>query len=71
VFDICVWGGPGGRKDRFLRELVHSCSIENLPLVVGGDFNIIKKLDEKNNNRPKDQGGARNSRPGNPKQMSP
>lgn len=38
-------------KTEFLSELVRSCSDESLPLLVGGDFNIIRKPSEKNNNR--------------------
>lgn len=38
-------------KEVFLIELVHVCSKENLPIVLGGDFNIIKNSSEKNNVR--------------------
>ena len=38
-------------KEIFLTELVHTCSKENLPLCVGGDFNIIRNASEKNNER--------------------
>jgi hypothetical protein len=38
-------------KESFLTELVQSCSKENLPLCVGGDFNIIGNGNEKNNDR--------------------
>jgi hypothetical protein len=34
-------------KDRFLAEWVNACSEESLPLMVGGDFNIIRNLSEK------------------------
>jgi hypothetical protein len=30
-------------KDKFLTELVQTCSNENLPLLVGGDFKHHKK----------------------------
>jgi hypothetical protein len=36
-------------KESFLAEMVNVCSHENLPLVVGGDFNIMRHLSEKNN----------------------
>ena len=38
-------------KDRFLAEFVNTCSTESLPLMVGGDFNIIRNPSEKNNDR--------------------
>jgi hypothetical protein len=34
-------------KESFLTELVQSCSIEQLPLCIGGDFNIIRNNSEK------------------------
>jgi hypothetical protein len=36
-------------KESFLAELVNMCSHENLPLVVGGDYNILRHPSEKNN----------------------
>ena len=40
------------RKHEFLAELVRACSsCVNKPLLVGGDFNIIRNPLEKNNNR--------------------
>jgi hypothetical protein len=36
-------------KESFLAEMVNVCSHENLSLVVGGDFNIMRHLSEKNN----------------------
>jgi hypothetical protein len=36
-------------KERFLAELVNMCSHENLPLVMGGDYNILRHQSEKNN----------------------
>jgi len=36
-------------KWAFLSELVRICSDEELPLVVGGDFNIIRNPSEKSN----------------------
>lgn len=37
------------KKERFLAELVSLGSHESLPLVRGGDFNILRKPSEKNN----------------------
>lgn len=31
-------------KEKFLNELVHACKKESLPILVGGDFNIIRHL---------------------------
>ena len=39
------------QEEFFLSELVHSCSMEQLPLLVGGDFNIIRSPKEKNNDK--------------------
>jgi hypothetical protein len=39
------------QKEKFLAELVHMCSHENLPLLMGGDFNILRHSAEKNNDR--------------------
>jgi hypothetical protein len=36
-------------KPSFLAELVRVCENETLPLMVGGDFNIIRRQEEKNN----------------------
>jgi exonuclease III len=36
-------------KPNFLSELVRICSKEALPMIIGGDFNIIRSQDEKNN----------------------
>jgi len=36
-------------KSLFLSELVRVCSNETLPIIMGGDFNIIRSLSEKNN----------------------
>jgi hypothetical protein len=36
-------------KPEFLAELVRICEDEPLPMLVGGDFNIIRRQDEKNN----------------------
>jgi hypothetical protein len=34
-----------------LEELVHMCSHENLPLLMGSDYNILRHPLEKNNDR--------------------
>jgi endonuclease/exonuclease/phosphatase family metal-dependent hydrolase len=49
-WELVVVYGPAqdDRKENFLMELVHMCSHENLPLLLGGDFNIPS---EKNNDR--------------------
>jgi hypothetical protein len=38
------------QKTFFLTELVNMCSNENLPVLIGGDFNILRSPEEKNNN---------------------
>jgi exonuclease III len=38
-------------KEQFLAELVNMCSHENLPLLIGGDYNILRHLSEKCNDR--------------------
>lgn len=39
------------RKPKFLAELVRICGFETLHMLVGGDFNIIHRQDEKNNSK--------------------
>jgi endonuclease/exonuclease/phosphatase family metal-dependent hydrolase len=49
---IAVYGAAQeNEKEVFLSELVRTCGIESEPLLLGGDFNVIRGLDEKNNNR--------------------
>jgi exonuclease III len=36
-------------KSKFLSELVRVCSKETIPIIIGGDFNIIRRPEEKNN----------------------
>jgi hypothetical protein len=36
-------------KPYFLAKLVRICESETLPMLVGGDFNIIRRKEEKNN----------------------
>jgi hypothetical protein len=35
------------RKENLLAELVHMCSHENLPLLISGDYNILRQSSEK------------------------
>jgi hypothetical protein len=47
---VVVYGVAQDRhKPSFLVELVRVCENEMLPLMVGGDFNIIRRQEEKNN----------------------
>ena len=48
---LAVYGAAQDQlKDEFLSELVRICDSETLPLIVGGDFKIIRRSEEKNNN---------------------
>jgi hypothetical protein len=45
---VPVYGAAqDAHKDEFLAELVRTCEDETLPMLVGGDFNIIRKREEK------------------------
>jgi exonuclease III len=45
---VVVYGAAQNEhKESFLRELVHTCSMESTPLLVGGDFNIIRSAVKK------------------------
>jgi hypothetical protein len=47
---VPVYGAAqDAHKAEFLAELVRICEAETLPMLVGGDFNIIRKREEKNN----------------------
>lgn len=47
---VAVYGAAQDEfKESFLAELVQTCVKESLPLLVNGDFNIIRKPQEKNN----------------------
>jgi exonuclease III len=47
---IAVYGAAQEEhKPAFLSELVRICEDEPLPMIVGGDFNIIRRIEEKNN----------------------
>ena len=48
---VVVYGvAQDDRKEEFLNELAYTCSQIHVPYIVGGDFNIIRRQDEKNNN---------------------
>ena len=47
---VVVYGAAQeSKKPDFLAELVRICEGETLPMLVGGDFNIIRRQEEKNN----------------------
>src|SRR3989337_356352 len=47
---VAVYGAAQPElKAEFLADLVWICGDETLPILVGGDFNIIRRRDEKNN----------------------
>jgi hypothetical protein len=47
---VAVYGpAQDDQKTLFLTELVNTCSNENLPVLIGGDFNILRSPEEKNN----------------------
>ena len=47
---ISIYGpAQGDQKSHFLSEVVRVCSKEALPIIIGGDFNIIRRPYEKNN----------------------
>jgi hypothetical protein len=47
---VAVYGPTqAADKENFLAELVRMCSHENLPLILGGDYNILRHPSEKNN----------------------
>jgi hypothetical protein len=49
---IAVYGATQeNEKEAFLSERVRMCGTKRKPLLVGGDFNIIRSPNEKNNNR--------------------
>ena len=46
---VAVYGAAQeAQKGEFLAELVRICENETLPILVGGDFNIIRRQNEKN-----------------------
>jgi hypothetical protein len=56
-FNLISVYGPAqmDQKSHFLSEVVRVCSKEALPIVIGGDFNIIRRPDEKNNDNYNDR----------------
>jgi exonuclease III len=42
-------------KYSFLQELTQACNTETSPILIGGDFNIIRNQREKNNDRYEDR----------------
>jgi hypothetical protein len=45
---VAVYGpAQDNFKENFMSELVNMCRHEALPIMLGGDFNIIRKPDEK------------------------
>ena len=47
----CVWSCTARIQGKVFVELVQTCDKEKLPILVGGDFNIIRSPSEKNNNK--------------------
>jgi hypothetical protein len=53
---IAVYGAAQPEhKQSFLSELVQCCQSESLPVAIGGDFNIIRGPQDKNNDRYNDR----------------
>jgi hypothetical protein len=49
---VVVYGpAQDDEKEGFLAEMVNMCSHEQLPTMIGGDFNILRSSKEKNNDR--------------------
>ena len=47
---VAVYGATQPElKPDFLADLVRICGSEQLPILVGGDFNIIRRREENNN----------------------
>ena len=47
---VLVYGAAqDDKKSEFLSELVRMCGTESLPILVGGDFNILQKKEDNNN----------------------
>jgi len=45
---VAVYGATQPEfKEEFLTELVRACNVEKLPIMVGGDFNIMRNLVKK------------------------
>jgi hypothetical protein len=53
---VAVYGAAKeAEKNIFLHELVQTCNVGSVPIMVGGDFNIIRSPSEKNNLRYNDR----------------
>jgi hypothetical protein len=53
---ISVYGpAQVDQKAKILSELVRVCSKDTLPILIGGDFNIIRGPDKKNNDHYNDR----------------
>jgi hypothetical protein len=52
-WEIIIVYGPADhrRSATFLEELSRKVSASQLPVVIGGDFNLIRSADDKNNDR--------------------
>jgi hypothetical protein len=48
---VCLGAAQHHLKEAFLTELVQLCSKDTLPILIGGDFNIIEKNNANYNNR--------------------
>jgi hypothetical protein len=45
---VAVYGlARSNLKEQFLTEMVHMCNHEQLPILIGGDFNILRNTSEK------------------------
>jgi len=56
VFSGILYGAAQDEfKEAFLTELVQLCTKETLPIIIGGDFNIIRGPNEKNNSNYNDR----------------
>jgi exonuclease III len=51
-FNLISVYGPAQQEQKsdFLAELVRTCSKDSLPILLGGDFNIIRRPEDNNNN---------------------
>jgi hypothetical protein len=47
---VAIYGpAQSNLKEQILIEMVHMCSHKQLPILIGGDLNILRNLSEKNN----------------------
>lgn len=45
-----IWAGSDEKREQFLIELSHICANRKAPMLIGGDFNIVRFSEEKNRN---------------------